>query len=716
MTPFAIEISKNIGRFLGNKVHKDELTSLENLSNALIEYLKQIYQYTAISMYHNVDNSIIIFKQADEINVPGVENRPDAYVPCYLIVKNDDAHNIEEIFWQKLHELEEFRTSYNNIDDGFVFLVTSQKEMWEAQFGLREGNDEYSLKGTQYGKMTLYPQTARGEVQYAPCQMIWLPTKCSGYRFLMAVHDEAFNIPEEYDCLLNRDENNARAYEITEDFEILEFPNDNQEEPNNAYEKFKFMLVKGRFVAAHNTILDWENEILNDYSRLIMSPAFRRLKDKTQVFSLEESDFARVRLTHSLEVAHVARLLGNGIVSKLKEHIEDIHDLYIPDILMVAGLIHDIGNPPFGHFGERTIRKFYREDIKNIPEIRDQFYNLSEQEQNDFKYFDGNVQGFRILRHLGLASDCNSFNINKVILSTLIKYPYSSTEGNDSDSEDHRKHKFGYYAAEKDAYKNICKTLHLEEGQRHPLTYLLEAADDIIYMGDDIEDGWKLGYISTYHIVECFRKVFTNNDVREIFNDDKEDILCRLNEADDVIVAHTIQNMRISLQRYMLNKCIDNFTNEETFEKIINNHLEGNKHEILLYDEITCKIKQFWNELVQNCYDQIHRTQLQGGKAIETLLSIFLDVVFSEKLTDHKSLDIDKNKDANSQRRQAIRLNNDDEVGMIYEIISDNYRKELSPLGHVAPQDAYSKFLLVTDYIAGMTDNFAINLYNELKK
>lgn len=708
MTPFAIEISRNVGRFLSNKIHKEDLSSLNDLIQSLNEYLEQIYRYSNVNFYQKEDNSILMFKRSEEHEI-------DAYVPCFFVLQVEDDHqDAENIFWQKLHELEDLRTNYKNIDSGFVFFIARQKELWNTSLDFREEDNVYSVKGTHYCKMTLYPECVNNGVRYKRCQMVWLPTKYSSYRYLMATHDDSYHVPGEYDCEIER-ENDAPEYTITDEFVLYEYQQDNQLEANNCYEKFSLMLAKGRFIKARKEILHWENDILNDYSRLIMSPALRRLKDKTQVFSLEESDFARVRLTHSLEVAHVARLLGNGIVDRLSEHIQNIQNLYIPDILMVAGLVHDIGNPPFGHFGERTIRKFYREGIKNLPEIYQYFESLSEQEKNDFKFFDGNVQGFRILRHLGLASDCNSFNLNKVILSTLIKYPYSSKEGNDKASPDHRKHKFGFFAAESDAYVNICRFLHLEEGQRHPLTYLLEAADDIVYMGDDIEDGWKLGYIPLYYIIETFRTIFSNEEVQAIFNEDKDDILGRLQDEDNVIVAHTIQNIRIAIQRYMIDKSIDSFVDFDTFQNIVNNQLEGNRHEILLYDEITCKIKQFWQELVQHCYNNIHRTQLQGGKAIETLLSVFLSAVFSTKLEEHVFVDIDKSKTSDSAKRQIVELNKDDSDGMIYEIISDNYRKELAPLGHNIPQDSYSKFLLVTDYIAGMTDTFAVNLYNELK-
>lgn len=710
MTPFAIEISRNIGRFLSNKIHKSDLSSLQNLTNAMFGYLEQIYRFSNVSIYHNGDNSIYMFKRTD------ADYNEDVYVPCFFVVQgNENIQEGESIFWQKLHDLESYRSQYKNVDGGFVFFIAMQKELWDAQLDATEGDGIYSIKGTQSCHMTLYPECIKNGMNYKRCQMIWLPTKYSNCKYLLATHDDSYNVPGEYDCEIVR-EANAPNYSITDDFVQYEYQRPNIGEPNDVYEKFSLMLSKGRFINARKEILHWENDILNDYSRLIMSPALRRLKDKTQVFSLEESDFARVRLTHSLEVAHVARLLGNGIVGRLSEHIPNIIDLYIPDILMVAGLVHDIGNPPFGHFGERTIRKFYREDIKKMPEIYKYFEALTDQEQADFKYFDGNVQGFRILRHLGLASDCHSFNLNKVILSTLIKYPYSSTEGNKRDSPDHRKHKFGFFSAESEAYNNICQSLCLDAGQRHPLTYLLEAADDIIYMCDDIEDGWKLGYIPLYRIERAFSNVFSNEDIQAIFREEKNDILNQLENEDSVMVAHTIQNIRISMQRYMIDKCIENFVNEETFRRIVNNQLDGNMHEILLYDAVTRKIKLFWQELVQHCYNKIHRIQLQGGKAIESLLSIFLPVAFSNNLEKHIYADIDRAKTSPAFKRQFVELNKDDAVGMIYEIISDNYRKELSPLGHNTPQDAYSKFLLVTDYIAGMTDNFAVNLYNELRK
>lgn len=179
---------------------------------------------------------------------------------------------------------------------------------------------------------------------------------------------------------------------------------------------------------------DGRNPFDSDYSRIMLSSHLRRLQDKAQVFPLEKSDFIRTRLTHSLEVSCFARGLGLGVEKYLlNKGIISTKELgYIPKILEVAGLIHDVGNPPFGHFGEEIIKSYFRQlDSRSAnPNVKKAFERLKQEEKADFLNFDGNVQGFRILRKLGLAKDNDSYNLTMPVLATIIKYPYSSIEGN----------------------------------------------------------------------------------------------------------------------------------------------------------------------------------------------------------------------------------------------------------------------------------------------
>lgn len=471
------------------------------------------------------------------------------------------------------------------------------------------------------------------------------------------------------------------------------------------------MLKPERFVPSSKKTFDvWETDFLNDYSRLMMSPAVRRMKDKTQVFTMDDSDFVRTRLTHSLEVANIAKLIGLGVEHELSKQMmfgknlfPNIKEKYIPQILEVAGLIHDIGNPPYGHFGEKTIQNYFRHPERMSKNVRKMFNSLTPQQKADFRNFDGNVQGLRVLCHLGLSSDCTSFNLNKVILATMIKYPFSSIEGNVENTKDHRKSKFGYFFAEERSYENICTALNLKEGQRHPLAYILEAADDITYIGDDIEDGWKLGYISKNEIADQIDKLGVERTMA-IFGTKWEELKIRLLSTNKITEENAMLSIRIRLQRFMLEKIIDVFS--KNIKAIIKNELDDDRQELFQYDDALMAIHDtFWKPLVQKCYDGIHMTQLKGERVLTSLLNVYLEAVADPDFIKWKEC-----KDGKSE----ISLNNMSKSGMLFETISENYRDDLAPIGQYIPQDAYGRIMLVTDHIAGMTDTFAYSLYHEL--
>lgn len=248
---------------------------------------------------------------------------------------------------------------------------------------------------------------------------------------------------------------------------------------------------------------DSRNEFQRDYHRIIQSASFRRLQDKTQVFPLDKSDFVRTRLTHSLEVSSFAKSLGQMIFQNIikfkqdSEITEEIKDK-ICSVLECAGLIHDIGNPPFGHFGEETIRAWFKNNLPNIKYNGKEITNiLSEQMLNDLYHFEGNAQALRLLTKLHFLVDEHGMNLNFTLLNTIIKYPVSSIEINKK-SENIKEHKMGYYSAEKELFEEITSATGAVDC-RHPLAFILEAADDIAYKTADIEDAVKkrLYYIFT---------------------------------------------------------------------------------------------------------------------------------------------------------------------------------------------------------------------------
>jgi len=383
-----------------------------------------------------------------------------------------------------------------------------------------------------------------------------------------------------------------------------------------------------------------------------------------------------------MEVSCFARGLGLGVEKQLINKRIISSDLrgYIPTILEVAGLIHDIGNPPFGHFGEEVIRNFF----ENLPEgslIKNAFSSLNNEQKGDFLNFDGNVQGFRILKKLGLSDDEDSYNLTIPVLATIIKYPYSSLDGNKKGAEfKYCQKKFGFFDSEKDDYKRIVEELGLLYNRRHPLTYLLEAADDIAYSVSDIEDGHKLGIIT----LERIKKSFANNNCSGFLSGFK-----KYESNMDLY----IQKLRIKAQSKMLVECTKTFNIK--FDDIV----KGTFDDDLIKNSSAKNLRCAFEDLsIYNFSDiTVLKRELLGEEVMHYLLFIFYNALFSEHIL----------KDG--------KLNKKSKEYKLYSLISDNYKIKACEKDEKFPTDNYKKFMLVTDYISGMTDSFALNLYNELK-
>ena len=446
---------------------------------------------------------------------------------------------------------------------------------------------------------------------------------------------------------------------------------------------------------------DLRTEFEKDYHRIISSAAFRRLQDKTQVFPLDKNDYVRTRLTHSLEVSSFARSLGQSVGQSIINNNLSSDFSYeqresISDILECAGLIHDIGNPPFGHFGESAIHDWCKNNFnkliykgKPIDEI------LSDEQKNDFYHFEGNAQALRVVSKLHFLVDENGMNLTKALLSTIIKYPVSST-GIDKNSGNIRTKKMGYFDADKDIFENVDASVGTG-GNRNPLTYLLEAADDIAYLTADIEDSLKKGMISLNTLIfEINERVskskdkeaveFTNQCLEKLNKKYDKAIQKNLSEPD----VYAIENWMVIVQGQVLQLVTDSFVNN--YESI----MAGTFARSLIEESKAGLLMSILGDIAFE-YTFTSKPIYKLEIAADTILNFLLDKFMKAVLyydTDEKLSVVDK---------KIISM-----ISRDYLHIYHHYSE-----GKSEGDRLYLRLLLVTDYICGMTDSFAKNLYQE---
>lgn len=447
---------------------------------------------------------------------------------------------------------------------------------------------------------------------------------------------------------------------------------------------------------------DHRNEFDKDYDRIVASSSVRRLQDKAQVFPLQENDFTRTRLTHSLEASAIARSLGIAIEKWLieeKKEFDKENQGKLSALLQVAGLIHDLGNPPFGHYGEDVIRQWFNKWLKSeeFEEINKKFcpkIRLKDNEKLDFTMFEGNAQTLRIVTKLQLLNDQYGANFTYGTLATIIKYPWKS-----SDERAKSKEKFGYFLSESSIVEKIQKATGLGDGVRHPATFLLEAADDIAYLCADIEDAVKKGIIPWNDEYNNIKKELTdknNGKYKELFDNlDKHIENNKKNNIPDETLA-SIQNFKVAVQGKLISNVIDAF--KENYSIIMNGTFE---HKGLIdncqLDELVLEIKKLAKKY---CFvdKEVLTLELVGDTVINGLLDIFV-----------KSL-VNCNELPKAKTRE----------GKLYSLISPNFK-------YICSRDykeeknidfdnitLYDKLLLITDFVSGMTDSYAVNLYKEL--
>ncbi len=259
---------------------------------------------------------------------------------------------------------------------------------------------------------------------------------------------------------------------------------------------------------------------LRDYDRIIFASAFRRLQNKTQVFPLPGAVFVHNRLTHSLEVASVGRSLGkavgDAIADKYAHESEGFREFYkyeLPSVIAAACLAHDIGNPPFGHSGEYAIRTFFTEADESIRKALHD--HLTESQRKDFELFEGNANALRILTHSFNEKEPGGYKLTYATLAAIVKYPCSSEEGFNKATGLIATKKSGFFDSEANTYKEIADTLGIPKRDgfrqvytRHPFVYLTEAADDICYRIIDMEDAHRLHIVSYEKLCNLFLPFF----------------------------------------------------------------------------------------------------------------------------------------------------------------------------------------------------------------
>ena len=278
--------------------------------------------------------------------------------------------------------------------------------------------------------------------------------------------------------------------------------NKNSKNSKNKYDNFINTTRQRTSTYKRDRVIE---EFYSDKSRIIYSSSFRRLQQKAQVFSLEPNASVRTRLTHSLEVSDLGRTLANKIAYKLNENERLSYENILPLVAIVenACLLHDIGNPPFGHFGEAAIREWAKNILEYLPENLEKNNDRLKELVTDFIEFDGNPQGLRIITKLHPDIDQHSLNLTYSTLLSMIKYPRTPTT---SKTKKEIFKKAGYFHTEKDIVNEMYTELNIPQGSRYPFVYIMEAADDIAYCMSDIADGIEKGIITEEEFIKEFKK------------------------------------------------------------------------------------------------------------------------------------------------------------------------------------------------------------------
>ena len=421
----------------------------------------------------------------------------------------------------------------------------------------------------------------------------------------------------------------------------------------------------------HAKLHDDRSEFKRDYDRLIFSAPFRRLQNKTQVFPLPGSIFVHNRLTHSLEVASVGMSLGNDVAQQLiKGRYPELKDSMfeqIGQIVSTACLAHDLGNPPFGHSGEKAIQTFFTEGPGRTlqQEVSPAFWS-------DITHFEGNANAFRLLTHQFCGRRPGGFVMTYSTLASIVKYPHASTAAG-------KKGKFGFFDTERENYQRIADEMGIlrlsGENEplryaRHPLVYLVEAADDICYEIMDLEDAHKLKILSYGETEQLLLGFFDEMGKKRIVQRILDEQVTDPNEK--------VVYMRACVIGLLEHECVKTFIENE--EAILSGTFQGS-----LIDHISPLPREAYKQCASLSVQRIYKSkpvldvELSGYKIMETLMEQMVSAVL------------------NPNRYYSQQL-----IGRVssqYDINAD---------------DLETRLMAVIDYISGMTDVYALDVYQKI--
>ncbi len=424
---------------------------------------------------------------------------------------------------------------------------------------------------------------------------------------------------------------------------------------------------------------DLRDEFDRDFDRIIYSTPFRRLQDKTQVFPLEPNDSVRTRLTHSLEVSRAARGLANDVCHRLMEqgHIREDQLRCIETIASTAALLHDLGNPPFGHSGEVAIRDWFLRDGNDALE------GLDDSFAKDFRHFEGNAQTLRLVTKLQILADFRGLNLTYGTLSAACKYIAGAETRND---EIHEFSKLGYFQSEKD----ILGTVWDITGtgcRRNPIAFLVEAADDAVYNTVDLEDGFKKGLLDWSVLKRDLREDKITRDA----------VQWSENRVDRAEVTLEGRSKDSALFKYFRVRAIAGIITAaaKTFLRNYDAIMAGDYHGELANDSEAGQLLQSCKKLNHSkvyCSEETLKLELMGRQIIWDLMDLFWEGA-KEETSSPTSF-----------------------ASKAFSLLSDNYRRvfDHSKKMNTLPLKYY-QIQLVTDYICGMTDTFAAELHRRIK-
>ncbi len=411
------------------------------------------------------------------------------------------------------------------------------------------------------------------------------------------------------------------------------------------------------------------SDFRRDYDRLVFSSPFRRLQNKTQVFPLPGSIFVHNRLTHSLEVACVGKSMADEVAGALRRRYSQkpwAHKIdHIGDIVAAACLAHDLGNPPFGHSGEKAIATFFSEGAGN-----DLQGMMTDAQWADLVNFEGNANAFRQLTHQFRGRRPGGFAMTYSTLASIVKYPYESRLAS-------KKGKFGFFDSEKDAFCRVASHLGLlrmpaEDGlvkfARHPLVYIVEAADDICYEVMDIEDAHKLKILSTAEVTDAMMAFFGEERQQKMMKVMK--LVSDPNEQ--------ISYLRSCVIGSLVSRCAETFIENE--DSIMEGRFQGS-----LLNHITDREREAYNRCNAISWSRIYcapdvvDVELAGNRIITFLMEKLVAAVRYPSLNYSKLL----------LAKMPVQ----------YDVNADSI---------------YEKIQAVVDHMSSMTDVYALDLYRKL--